>query len=175
MGSLHEASEVSATIVHPTCQELYQDVSLLLSRRPHWHCTFHCAALHLNLAVVSACKIQSFTNAESYVGEIARFFNYSTKRQRALDKANEVCTTEAKAKKLKDACRTQLVYRINSYVVFLVLPPAVHTVLDAMGHPAMHQELGTDWGWDGESITKVNGFLFQVQSPSFLIAFKILL
>ena len=27
----------------------------------------------LNLAVVSACKIQSFKNAESYVGEIARF------------------------------------------------------------------------------------------------------
>jgi len=39
----------------------------------------------------------------------------------------------------------------------------------------MHQELGIDWNWDGEFITKVNGFLFQLQSPSFLIAFKILL
>jgi len=38
----------------------------------------------------------------------------------------------------------------------------------------MHQELGTDWNWDGESITKANGFLFQLQSPFFLIAFKIL-
>ena len=108
------------------------------------------------------------------MGEIARFFNYSAKRQRALDKAIEVCTSGAEAKKLKDACRTRWVYRIDSYIVFLELLPAVHTVLDTIVHPIMHQELGTDWGWDGESITKVNGFLFQLQSPSFLIAFRIL-
>ena len=42
---------------------------------------FHCAAHRLNLAVVAACKIQSFKNAES-CGEIARFFfNYLAKRQ----------------------------------------------------------------------------------------------
>ena len=129
---------------------------------------FHCAAHRLNLAVVSACKIQSFKNAESYVGEIARFFNYSAKRQRALDRAIEsVCTTGAKATKLKDACRTRWVYRIDSYVVFLELLPAVHTVLDAIVHPSMHQDIGTDWKWDGETLTKANGFLFQLQSPSF--------
>ena len=108
------------------------------------------------------------------MGEIARLFNYSAKRQRALDKAIEVCMSGAKAKKLKDACRIRWVYRIDSYVVFLELLPAVHTVLDAIVHPIMHQELGTDWAWDGESITKANGFLFQLQSPSFLIAFKII-
>ena len=43
---------------------------------------FHCAAHRLNLAVVSACKIQAFKNAEFYVGEIARRFNVSAKRQR---------------------------------------------------------------------------------------------
>ena len=58
--------------------------------------------------------------------------------------------------------------------MFLELLPAVYTVSDAIVHPSMHQELGTDWNWDGESITKANGFLFQLQSPSFLIAFKIL-
>ena len=70
----------------------------------------HCAAHHLNLAVVSACNIQSFKNAESYMGEIARFFNYSAKRQRALDKAIELFATQSKARKLKDACRTRWVY-----------------------------------------------------------------
>ena len=58
--------------------------------------------------------------------------------------------------------------------MFLELLPAVHTALDAIVHPSIHQELGTDWNWDGESITKANGFLFQLHSPSFLIAFKIL-
>ena len=76
---------------------------------------FHCAAL----AVISACKIQAFKNAESYVGEIARFFKYSAMRKRALDKAIEVCTTGTKTRKLKDACRTWWVYRIDCYVVFL--------------------------------------------------------
>ena len=125
--------------------------------------------------MVSACKIQTFKNAESYVGEIARFFKFSAKRQRALDRAIEICTTEATARKLKDACRTRWVYRIDSYVVFLELLPAVHAVLEAIAHPSMHPELGTEWNWDGDSITKANGFLFQLQSPSFLIAFKILL
>ena len=106
---------------------------------------FHCAAHRLNLAVVSACKVQAFKNAESYVGEIARYFNYSAKRQRALDRAIELSTTQSKARKLKDACRTWWVYRIDSYVVFLELLLAVHAVLDAIVHPSMHQELGTDW------------------------------
>ena len=39
----------------------------------YYHCVAHC----LNLAVVSACNIQAFKNAASYVGKIARFFNFS--------------------------------------------------------------------------------------------------
>ena len=70
---------------------------------------FHCAAHRLNLAVVSACSIQAFKNAESYVGEIARFFNYSAKRQQLLDKAIGSSDLAPKAKKLKDACRTRWV------------------------------------------------------------------
>ena len=34
----------------------------------------HCAAHQLNLAVVSACKIQAFKNTETCIGDIARFF-----------------------------------------------------------------------------------------------------
>ena len=34
----------------------------------------HCTAHQLNLAVVAACGIQTFKNAESYIGEMARFF-----------------------------------------------------------------------------------------------------
>lgn len=38
----------------------------------------HCAAHRLNLAIVSACRIMAF---ESYIGEMARFFQFSAKRQ----------------------------------------------------------------------------------------------
>ena len=51
---------------------------------------FHCAAHQLNLAVVSACKIQAFKNVESYIGEIARFFAFSPKRQRLFDRVMDM-------------------------------------------------------------------------------------
>ena len=40
---------------------------------------FHCASHRLNLAIVSACSISAIKNVESYIGEIARFFDYSAK------------------------------------------------------------------------------------------------
>lgn len=119
---------------------------------------YHCAAHRLNLSAVSACSIQAFRNAESYLGEIARFFNYSAKRQRLLDASIEACDSTPKAKKLKDACRTCWVERIDSYAVFLDLLPALHLCLEAMVHPQLHQQLGTDWSWDGETITKANSY-----------------
>ena len=86
----------------------------------------HCAAHRLNLSIVSSCKISMIQNAESFLGEIARFFSFSPKRQRMLDKAIEASDTTPKAKKLKDACRTRWVKRIDSYAVFLTLLPAIY-------------------------------------------------
>ncbi|XP_062512799.1 52 kDa repressor of the inhibitor of the protein kinase-like [Corticium candelabrum] len=136
---------------------------------------FHCDAHRLNLAAVSACKIQAFVNVEAYIGESARFFAFSPKRQRLFDKTMDKFLPKAKARKLKDACRTRRVQRIDSYTVFLELLPALHTSLQAMVSPGQHKDFGTDWGWDGNTITKANGYLYQLQSPSFLVCFKILL
>jgi len=135
----------------------------------------HCAAHQLNLAIVAACKVQVFRNTESCIGEIARFFKASPKRQRLLDKAMEVSNPAPKAKKLKDACRTRWIQRIDSYVVFLELLPSVHMTLQAINSPSQYPDLGTEWNWDGETTTKANGFLYQLESSSFLISFKILL
>lgn len=135
----------------------------------------HCAAHQLNLAIVSACKIQAFRNTESCIGEIARFFHYSAKRQCLLDKAICQVATQAKAKKLKDACRTRWMQHIDSYVVFLELLPAVHMALNAIAYPNSFQCLGTDWNWDGETLTKANGFVYQLESSTFLLSFQILL
>ncbi|XP_011407068.1 PREDICTED: uncharacterized protein LOC105311849 [Amphimedon queenslandica] len=137
---------------------------------------FHCAAHRLNLALVSSCSILAFKSAESCIGEIARFFSYSAKRQRLLDKAVEVkSSSESRANKLIDSCITRWVERIESYTIFMeLLHEAIHSSLDAMAHPRLHTDLGTDWGWDGETVTRANGFLFQLQSPSFLVSFHIL-
>ena len=66
----------------------------------------HCSSHKLNLAIVSACMISAFKNTESYIGEISRFFAYSAKKQRLLDKAIECTEPSTRVKKLKDVCRT---------------------------------------------------------------------
>ena len=75
---------------------------------------FHCASHRLNLAIISACSVQAFKNTEAYIGEMARFFSYSAKRQRLLDKAMDSLSSPPNAKKLKDACRTRWIQRIDS-------------------------------------------------------------
>jgi len=55
----------------------------------------HCAAHQLNLAVVAACSIQAFKNAESYIGEMAKFLKFSPKQQVLLDKAMNTPTNPA--------------------------------------------------------------------------------
>ena len=105
----------------------------------------HCAAHRLNLAVVSACKIQAFKNVESYIGEISRVFKFSPKRQRLFDRAIDAgCASK---KKLTDACRTRWIERIDSYSVFLELMPALYMTLQAMVYPSEFQHLGIDWNW----------------------------
>ncbi|XP_062512510.1 uncharacterized protein LOC134188331 [Corticium candelabrum] len=69
-------------------------------------------------------------------------------------------------------------HQLNLVVVsafFLELLPALHTSLQAMVSPGQHKDFGTDWGRDGNTITKANGYLYQLQSPSFSVCFKILL
>ena len=48
------------------------------------------------------------------------------------------------------------------------------TRLEAMAHKDLHTSLGTNWNWDGESITRANAFLYQLQSSPFLVGFRIL-
>ena len=63
----------------------------------------HCAAHRLNLAIVSACRIQEFKSTEACIGEISRFFKYSAKQQHLLEKCIDSVTmaVSPKAHKLK--------------------------------------------------------------------------
>ena len=47
--------------------------------------------------------------------------------------------------------------------------------LQAMTCPQLYESLDTDWKWDTDTITKANSFLYQLESSSFLVCFKILL
>ena len=64
---------------------------------------------------------------------------------------------------------------MDSYIVFHEILPVVLMTLRAMVSLDNFQELGCNWNWDGETLTKANRFLFQLQSPLFLLSLKILL
>ena len=128
---------------------------------------YHCSAHRLNLAVVSACSTQEFKNVEAYVGEIARLFNYSAKRQQLLDRCIEHCDSTPKAKKLKDAYRTHWVERIDPYTVFLELPLPFHLCLGAIVHLQLHQQLGTGCSWEGRPSPEPMTFFFSYRHLSF--------
>ena len=63
----------------------------------------------------------------------------------------------AKAKKLKDACRTRWNQHIDSYIVILELLPAVNATLQAIISPTTFEEYDSDWNWDSETLTKATG------------------
>ena len=49
--------------------------------------------------------------------------------------------------------------QIDLYNVFEELLPAVHKTLDAMVSSGSYPELGFDWNWNGDSLTKAHVFL----------------
>ena len=81
---------------------------------------------------------------------MVRFFNFSAKRQRLLDRAIEACTSTNSAKKLKMPAGHGGWIVSTHILYFLELLPATHTCLQAMVHPYLHSELGQDWKWDGK-------------------------
>ena len=118
-------------------------------------------------------QIQAFKNCESFIGEIARYFKLSANKQCLLDKAIDVAIPDAKAKKLKDICKTRWIQRIDAYANFELLPAIYISLYSIIDSTQYEDDLGA-WNWDSESITKANGFFHQLESSSFLLCVKIL-
>ena len=130
----------------------------------------HCHSHQLNLCIVRACSIPQIRNANGAISEIAKFFNYSPKRQRFFEHIIDSVLPNEKRVKLKDLCRTRWVQRIDSYLVFYDLYPAIIKAMESINSSST--EFG-NWSWDSETMTKANGYLFQVTSFEFLTAFSI--
>ena len=130
----------------------------------------HCQSHQLNLCIVKACSVPHIRNANGVISEIAKFFNYSPKRQRFFEHVIESVAPDEKKKKMKDLCRTRWIQRIDTYVVFYDLYPAIVKTMESIS--TCSSEHG-DWSWDSETLTKANGFLRQLCSFEFLVTFCI--
>lgn len=96
---------------------------------------------------------------DSKNSEVAKFFNYSPKRQRLLQKVIEVTQPEAKRTKLHDLCRTRWVERHLAYEIYLAVSfPHCHPA-DVMLHEAINRVEHGVCTWYRESLTTANHHL----------------
>ena len=130
----------------------------------------HCHSHQLNLCIVKACSLPKIRNASGVVSEIAKFFNYSPKRQHFFERVVQSVAPEEKKTKLKDLCRTRWVQRIDSYTVFHDLYSSIIKTMEYIS--TCSSELG-DWSWDTDTLTKARGFLHQLNTFEFLVSFNI--
>ena len=130
----------------------------------------HCQSHQLNLCVVKACSIPLVRNASGAISEIAKFFNYSPKRQHFFEHVIDAESPKETKSKLKDLCKTRWVQRIDSYTVFYDLYSCIIKTMEAIS--TCSAEYG-EWSWDTETLTKARGFLHQLVSFEFLVTFNV--
>ena len=131
----------------------------------------HCQSHQLNLCIVNTCSLPKIRNASGVISEIAKFFNNSPKRQHFFEHVIESNTPTQMKTKLKDLCRTHWVQRINAYTVFYDLYSSIIKTVEHIS-TCNCSEYG-NWSWDTKTVTKARGFLFQLKSFEFLLAFNI--
>ena len=130
----------------------------------------HCQSHQLNLCVVKACSIPQIRNASGLISEIAKFFNYSPKRQHFFEHIIDTESPNETKKKLKDLCKTRWVQGIDSYTVFYDLYASLIKTMEAIS--TCSSEYG-ERSWDTETLTKARGFLHQLVSFEFLVTFNV--
>ena len=83
--------------------------------------------------VSKGCSVPQIRNASGTISEIAKYFNYSPKRQHFFEKIIDSSENDVKKSKLKDLCKTRWTKWIDSFLAFYELYPFHHF------HNAVHQ------------------------------------
>ena len=115
---------------------------------------FHCASHKLNLCVSQLCKLISVANMMDAISSFANYFNFSPKRQYALEEFVSKYPNAVKSK-LLPLCRTRWVERINALEVSLDL-------LDAVFETFCHIEENSDGSWNRESVIQASSFIKRI-------------
>lgn len=122
----------------------------------------HCASHRLNLCIMRSCSGREVSNMIDTVSCIARFFNYSPKRQLCLDKwIMDTLPTEEKRRKLKELCKTRWVERYDSYEVFIDLFVPIACCLEDIANSSNAQ-------WNRETRSEALSFLLALSQFSLI-------
>lgn len=118
----------------------------------------HCVSHRLNLSC-SGCEVSNMIDTVSC---IARFFNYSPKRQVCLDRwITDTLPTEEKGRKLKELCKTRWVERYDSYEVFIDLFVPIACCLEDIAN-------SSNAAWNRETRSEALSFLLALSQFSLI-------
>ncbi len=123
----------------------------------------HCASHRLNLCIVKSCSIREVSNMMQTADSICRFFNYSPKRQLALERWIDDVLPGEKRHKLKELCRTRWVERHEAFEIFLDLFLPTVSCLEEIA-----QAPGT--AWNRETRHDAQSFLVAISQFTFIVA-----
>lgn len=122
----------------------------------------HCAAHSLNLAVSSACNIQSIRNCLGVIEKYYCFFNFPKRNHELLEAINQG-DWDPKVKTLKHLCATRWVQRYDTINDFIELFPCVVIALDNI----------SKWTVDSNSSTDASMLLRAIDSE-FLVSLQVI-
>lgn len=126
----------------------------------------HCASHRLNLAVASACQLQTICNMMGAVKTVADFFNNSPKRQGLLEELIKELMPQQKHITLVDVCRTRWVLRIDGLIRFEEIFEPMMKALETI-------KLNEDRSWNHDSCKDASGIFAACSSFEFIIALVI--
>ena len=136
--------------------------SRILSKYPKALYT-HCSAHRLNLCVMKCCSIREVSNMMQTADKISRFFNYSPKRQLALEEWINDVLPEENRKKLKELCRTRWVERHEAFEVCSDLFLPTFCCLEAIVHSPSSD-------WNRETRSDAHSLPLAMSQFSFMVA-----
>jgi len=115
---------------------------------------FHCASHKLNLCVAHMCKISSVANMMDAITCFANFFNFSPKRQNALEECISKYPDALKTK-LLPLCRTRWIERIDALETALDLLEAIVDTFSCISDNA-------DRSWNRDSVIQAFSLLKRI-------------
>ena len=129
---------------------------------PYVHCRSHL----LNLAVASACSIQSVQNMMSHVKSVSLFFNVHPKRFALLSQNIKELHPTAHHEHLIDVCRTRWVARIDGLDVFMEIFDAIVVSLENV-------KCNVDKSWNSDSMKDASGLFHGTVDFEFIVCLVI--
>ena len=101
------------------------------------------------------------------------FFNLSPNRQNYFEHILEAFDSQHSTTKIQGLCKTRWVERHTCFETFYDLYMFICSCFEAIVDPNVYSDMNidTNWEWDSETRTKVQGLLHSMKDPKILVTF----